>query len=124
MLRKNRRISTQTLDSDAYDNTLMPTENTSLIFSVNGVFSREFSVGSSSSVYLNLNHPHRLRFAGIPSNGGNQKSSNLKIAEIHMKAHRVCCKLEGIHFEERSSPAQVYSSLPCSKMVSFFAYDC
>lgn len=82
-----------------------------------------FSVGSSSSVYLNLNHPQRRRFGGIPSVGGNRKSLNLKIAEIHMKAHPVCCKLEGIDFEERTSPAQVHSSLPCSKMVSFFASD-
>ncbi|XP_057765548.1 cytokinin riboside 5'-monophosphate phosphoribohydrolase LOG2 [Salvia miltiorrhiza] len=72
-----------------------------------------FSVSSSSSLWLNVNPPRRCRFTKIPSVAGNRKrTASLKITEIYRKAQTqsprpVCCKFEGIDFEERTSPAEV-----------------
>ncbi|KAI3456849.1 hypothetical protein Pfo_013512 [Paulownia fortunei] len=72
-----------------------------------------FSLASSSSLwncYLNRSPPQNgLR--KIVSVGENQKFTlNSKIPELYKKAQSrwsFCCKLEGIDFEERTSPAEV-----------------
>lgn len=74
-----------------------------------------FTVASSTSLclsHLNAN-PLRLdRFGKIPSVAGNQKLTvNFNIPEIYGKAQSirsVCCKFEGIDFDERTSPAEVH----------------
>lgn len=74
-----------------------------------------FTAASSTSLclsHLNTNHLRLDRFGKTPSVGGNQKLTvNFKIPDIYGKAQStrpVCCKFEGIDFDERTSPAEVH----------------